>query len=228
MESDFIFQPYEISSIDDILAFENRYRELVSRTPQVWNEDIGEWCDVDFNDGSLDYLLKGRFSHFASDRKSPVGQDFIKHGLTELEALVLSTFLADISGLYRLDSYHYGVPPFVENICRILDNGLSQLPPFEGEVYRRCNEYDKADFTVGEIFAPSFALTTSFEQWNDSSENLYIIKTLPQESTKARNIYAVRSIGNEYQVTFMRGARFVVNKVEPWGNGLHSVTMQEI
>ena len=49
-------------------------------------------------------------------------------------------------------------------------------------------------------------------EFNDSP---YVIKTLPENETKAHSLYLIHNHGNETQVNFLRGTSFEITDIEP-------------
>ncbi len=150
-------------------------------------------------------------------------------GLTELEALLIMAFRADLSGLFRLDAYYYGVPSVAKSLCEILNGALEKLPPASGPLIRKCKEYDRVDFQVGEVYEPNFCLTTSVDPtWgDDTSVSLYRIIPLEAAHTKARAMYLVNN-NTEYQVTFLQDARFGIASINDRGEGKKEILMIEL
>lgn len=224
----FIWQDCQISTVDELVSFEKKYQKYSEKFEFCFDSEVGEFSPVYMCDGNLDLLCKGAFQRTAKNReKDSLYLKFIEAGLNDLEAVVIITFLAEISGIYRKDSYQFGVPPFIESVCRILNNAISKLPVYTKIVVRACNEYDRADFKIGDIFRPGFCLTTSADQtWKDVSENRYSIKPLDSTHTKARNLFNIRDI-LEMQVTFLQDAQFLVTGVSDWGDGKKQFEMEE-
>ena len=224
----FIWQNCEINTVDDLVAFEKQYQELGKNLDFCYDSEVEEFSPVYMCDGEMCLLEQGAFQRTAKGN-GELFQMFVAAGLSDLEAVVVITFLVEISGLYRKDAYHHGVPPFVKAVCEILNSGISKLPAYSGTVVRACNDYDKADFRIGDIFTPGYCLTCSadYENWKDGSRNRYVITTLDSEHTKARNLFCIHDI-SEQQVTFLQNARFRITSVSDRGEGKKQVEMQEI
>jgi len=226
----FIWQDCRIESVEELVAFEKEYQRYDKAFGFCYDNEIGEFSCVEMEDGPLSLLQKGRFQQFSKKiKEDPVGKDFMAAGLTELEALLIMAFRADLSGLFRLDAYYYGVPPVAKSLCEILNGALEKLPPASGPLIRKCKEYDRVDFQVGEIFEPNFCLTTSADPtWgDDKSVCLYRITPLDAAHTKARAMYLVNN-NTEYQVTFLQDARFRVTSIKGRDNGKQEIVMEEI
>ena len=223
----FIWQDYVINTVDDIVAYEKQYQDLGKNLDFCYDSEVEESSSVYMCDGEMTLLDKGAFQR-AAKSKGELHTKFIKTGLSELETVVVKTFLAEISGLYRKDAYHFGVPPFVLSVCEVLNSALAKLPIYTETVVRACNDYDKADFNIGDIFTPEFCLTCSADlNWENVSKNRYKITPLDAEHTKARKLFGIHNI-SEKQVTFLQDARFRVTGKGDWGEGKKQFEMQEI
>ena len=199
-DDSFIWEPWPIVDVEDILRFEDMYRKLVECTPEEWDSEDG-FIPHDFGDGSLCLMSKGNFKKTYEGVVARPKDVFIHWGCSPVESLVLHSFIGSESCLYRKDSYYCHIPPIVNELCRILDCALDKLPHNENNVlFRACVYEDRNDFSIGDIFAPGYSLTTSAdESWQDKSVNRYIIKPLCPLSTQARAIYTVKNNANEYQ-----------------------------
>lgn len=226
-DDSFIWQPWPIESIDDILGFEERYRYLVKNTPEEWSPETG-FISHDFGDGNLDFMSAGHFRMMAEDASSS-NDVFIKAGCTECESLVLHSFLSFESGLYRIDSYNNQIPPIVAELCHLLDKALDKLPHNnDSPLYRVCVFEDREDFKLGEIFEPRYSLTTSADSsWRDYTVNRYVITPLCAEQTLARAIYRVENKAKEFQVSFLSNVKFLVKGIEDWGHNKKAYLMEE-
>lgn len=224
----FIWQDIEIVSVEQLLDFERRYQEYARLFCCCFDSEYAEMTVVDMKDGSMSCLEKGRFQLFSNVfEENIVSQAFISAGLTELETLSIMTFLADISVMYRADSYHYGIPPFVQSLIAILTGALDKLPPYNEMVVRACKEEDPCGFTVGEVFTPGFFITTSADlNWPDISAIRYCIVPLHSNETRARALFLI-SDNSEKQVTFLEDARFIVEEVRDLGEGRKEIVMSE-
>ena len=118
----------------------------------------------------------------------------------------------------------------MHNLCQILDNALEKMPKCKDfELYRACVHEDRSDFAVGDIFEPQYVITTSADStWQNHDANRFVINPLPPNLTKARSIYHIYNKANEYQVTFLSNAKFVVSLISNWGNGKQIIYMDEI
>lgn len=229
VSNSFIWKPWPIESIDDILKFERQYQELVINTPDDWTYEDG-YIPHDFGDGSLCLMGRGHFKIMADAILTNPNDAFIKAGCTPCESLVLHSFLGFESCLYRRDSYYGHIPPFADNMCQILDNALEKMPCCDCvELYRACVYGDRENFEIGEVFEPKYTITTSADSlWKDMSVNRFVIKPLPPHLTKARSIYRVHNKANECQVSFLSSAKFIITFIDNWGESNMVFYMGEI
>ena len=225
----FIWSDFKVNSVEDIIFFEKKYIEYENQFSHCFDSEVGEPSPVYMYDGLLSLISKGSIQKFQSDiEKNCLYSPLKELGLSDLEIVIIATFLADISGLYRKDAYRDGIPPFVDSICTILNDAISKLPIYSGDVVRKCHEYDRFDFKEGDIFMPGFCLTTSKDiKWECKCNNRYKIKTLSNIDTKARDISSIYENG-EKQITFLNNAKFIITGVTDWGQGKQQIEMQEI
>lgn len=223
----FIWQDYKIETLEDLKEFEKGYQEHGKTLAFCYDTEVDEFSSVFMCDGEMTLLDRGAF-HRSAKSKGELHSKFIEAGLSELETVVVKTFLADISGLYRKDAYHFGVPPFVQAVCEVLNNALAKLPAYTETVVRACNEYDRDNFKVGDVFTPGFCLTCSADlSWENESENRYKITPLDSDHTKARKLFGIHNI-SEKQVTFLQDASFCITEINDWGEGKKQFEMQEV
>ena len=217
---EFVFSQFEVRSLDDLLAFEKTYNSLSSELGVPFGD---EWYD--FNEGELSLLCKQPF-HNNVGRKDAFYDLLAGYGLDEVEIVIIRSYLQQVSGMYRLDAYYYGIPPFVSELNRILQSALSKLPKVANRILVRQCRYNRLDFEVGEVFEPCYSLTTSAnEEWNDGYGDQYVIRTLPEEKTKAHSLIFAND--HERQVTFLVGARFSIDDVIEKKDG-KTIYMSEI
>ncbi len=223
----FIWQDCQIQNIDELISFEKKYQEYQRNFDFCYDTEVNEFSPVFMCDGLMCYLCNGAFLR-TSKSSGELHEKLVDAGLNDLESVYVRTFLAEISGLYRKDSYHFGVPPFIQSVCDGLNSALTKLSPYSEMVVRACNDYDKADFEVGDIFTPGFCLTCSADlAWENESRNRYQIKPLDAEHTKARSLFDIHNI-SEKQVTFLQDASFRITGIEAWGEDKKQIEMQEI
>lgn len=229
LDDSFIWDPWPIESIDDIIRFEERYCELVKNAPDEWTPDAG-LLPHDFGDGSLCLMGRGHFQRMVQGGIAGPNDVFVKNGCTQIESLILHSFLGFESGIYRKDSYYRRIPPIVNTLCHILDMALDKLPRSNNNLlFRACVYGDREDFTIGEIYEPGYSLTTSADEtWRDKSVNRFIITPLKSEHTRARAIYPLMNKANEFQVSFLSDAKFILLGIEDWGDEKKAFLMEEI
>ena len=223
----FIWQDCQIDTVEKLKEFEKSYQEKGKDFGFCYDSEVGEFAPVYMCNGEMDLLCKGAFQRTA-DHRGEEHVKFIEVGLSVLQSIVVLTFLAEISGLYRIDSYHHGAPPFVQSVCETLNNALTKLPAYSETVVRACNDYDRVDFKIGDVFTPGFCLTCSADlTWENESKNRYKITPLDANNTKARKLFGIHNI-SEQQVTFLQDASFRITGISDWGEGMKQIEMQEI
>lgn len=226
----FIWQDCEVKTVEQLVNLEKEYQRLGSGLDFCFDSEQDCFSFVEMEDGPMSLLGKGRYQQLAKGiEDNEVSKAFMNVGLSTLEALILCSFRADISEMFRIDAYYNGLPPFAKSICNILNQALSKLPATSERLLRKCNDHDKTDFEVGDVFSPGFCLTTSADPtWgDDTSVHLYKITPLDAGITKARAMYLVNNNG-EYQVTFLEDASFRVTAINERGEGKKEFEMQEI
>lgn len=227
-DDSFIWEPWPIESVEDILRFEERYRDLKKSVPYDWSPEDG-LIPHDSGDGSLCLMARGDFKMMAEGPALKPDNAFIAAGCNYCESLVLHSFIGFESCLFRRDSYHARIPPFAISLWQILDQALEKMPLCQSEkLYRACVYEDRDDFVLGELFEPGYSVTTSADSsWLDKPVNKYVIKPLPPEQTKARSIYSVFNKAGEYQVSFLSTARFIITAIDRWGENTRVFYMRE-
>ncbi len=194
-----------MKELDYFVEFEQKYS--ASPIPDM------VWIDGDgFQPAEepLHFLRKGRFLQLSSKAKELNG----KCGLSDVEWMILLCFMADISYSFRDDCYYNGTPNVVKEMQIILDSVINKAPRFNGEkLYRFLNYNDKVDFEIGDIYMPSHSLTTTNEDWG-KDRDVYEIIPLHSPKTKAHSLFCFYNHGEENQVNFERGAKFVVTDIQ--------------
>lgn len=223
----FIWKDCIIKSVSDLLVYENEYQTRSKDLNFCYDTVEDEFGPINMHNGTMAYLERGSFQSISKCMNDSISRSFQDAGLTVLETIIIRSFLGDISGLYRLDAYHYGVPPFVQSVCKVLNETISKFPAYNDGVVRACVDEDKDVFNVGDIFIPGFCLTTSADlNWKDTSVNRYNIIPRKDDKTKARAIFKVKD-NSEKQVTFLQDAQFRIVDVKEWGNGKKEFVMEE-
>lgn len=140
------------------------------------------------------------------------------YGLTDEENLMLACFLGPISYAFRDDYYTDALPEIVSEMQIILNQAIAKAPKFSGKVlYRFTHEYDQTEFRKGDIYQPSHNLTTTTEDWEQKC-NVYVITPLPENETNAYCLFQIYNQGDEFQVSFLRGASFIITKIAKTDN----------
>ena len=94
-------------------------------------------------------------------------------------------------------------------------------------VVRLCNDYDKADFEVGDVLPRSFVICSADLTWENKSVNRYIIKTFDAEHNKAWNLFDLYYI-SEKQVTFIQDAKFCITAISDLGVEVKQINIKKI
>jgi len=207
-------------TIEELLNIEKRYIESHKRIHMVRNE-VGELVPSNI-DEDINFLEKGyieRHNHIKPDKKKKL----VLKGLTDYEMLMLMCFEGFLSYAFKWNSYNERNSP-VPEMCEGLDNVLDKSPAYDegGVLYRFCTSDDRVDFQTEDIFEASHYITTTKDNWGKDT-NMYII-TPKCHNSNARSLYKLHNHGNENQVTFKRGTRFKVTKVE---NGQRKIIYME-
>ena len=179
-----------------------------------FDTSINEMSKQGIND-RLNYLTKRVFSKTHETITEPLENEK-KLGLSEAQRVILRLLYCMHSRIFRDDYYNEGVTEFVANLFETLDDLVNKAPQnCDPVLYRFCNTYDKSDMKVGDIITIPYNLTSTNHDWKQKEDNnVYIIKPLGDGKTKAHNLYEIYPKGDEYQVEFLRGTKFRVDKIE--------------
>lgn len=112
---------------------------------------------------------------------------------------------------------------FNEILINSLDNALLKIPGTSHNTLYRQDEFYNEELKVGDTLNFKGFLTTSKDDFDNTHNIKWIIKTLSCDLTKAHDIYNVYNHGYncpypEWQVEFERNTKFIVNKVVPKEN----------
>ncbi|SEL23701.1 hypothetical protein SAMN05421740_10412 [Parapedobacter koreensis] len=103
---------------------------------------------------------------------------------------------------------------FIENIILHLDNFLLKCERTNSEVLYRQDDYsDVAHYKEEQLVSFNNYFVASLDDF-DNSLNIIWVVTPRLENTKGRVGYKIYDHGDEKQITFERGARFVINRME--------------
>lgn len=198
-------------TVEELLNVEKKYIKEHENVHYVYNE-VGELVPSNI-DEDINFLEKGyikRHNHINPKKKKKLA----KEGLTDFEMLMLMCFEGFLSYAFRWNSYDNRKSPIPE-MCKGLDNVLDKCPAYdeEGVLYRFCTSDDQVDFQENDIYeSPHYLTTTKDKNWGKETD-MYII-TPKSNNTNAKSLYKLHNHGNENQVTFTRGSRFKITKVE--------------
>ncbi len=213
-----------MKDIQYFLSEEEKYLASSQAEPElVWNEELEEFG---FSYDPLSFLGKKPFQTFQYNNIDKEN----RYGLTGVEKMILTCFLGNISYAFRDDNYCGEVPDIVREMQTVLNSIIEKAPKYKGNtLYRFTKTGDKANFDIGDIYQPLHSLTATTEDWEQNRSDIYVIKTLPENETKAHSLYLIHNHGNETQVIFLRGTSFEITDIEPIeGTEYKRIFMSEI
>nr|WP_304651122.1 hypothetical protein [Bacteroides acidifaciens] len=213
-----------MQDIQYFLSEEEKYLASSQAEPElVWNEELEEFG---FSYDPLSFLGKKPFQTFQHNNIDKEN----RYGLTDVEKMILTCFLGNISYAFRDDNYCGEVPDIVHEMQIILNSIINKAPKFNGNtLYRFTKIGDKTNFVIGDIYQPQHSLTTTTEDWEQDRSDVYVIRTLPEDETHAHSLYMIHNHGDETQVNFLRGTSFEITDIEPIeGTEYKRIYMSEI
>lgn len=195
-------------TVQEILDIEKQYQQIDK--PWGFNED-GELAPANQNE-DISFLAKGYIKKH-NNINPELKKKLSEYGLTDFEMLMLKCFEGFLSYAFKWESYEERNSPIPE-MCEGLDGVLDKCPVYDEDnvLYRFCKHDDKLDFNEGEIYIAPHYVTTTKDGW-ETDEDRYII-TPKKQNTNARSLYKLYNHGDENQVTFKRGTKFKVIKIE--------------
>lgn len=195
-------------TVQEIIDIEKQYQQ--KEQPWIFNE-VGELAPANQNE-DISFLDNGYIKKH-NNIKPELKTVLSKFGLTDFEMLMLMCFEGFLSYAFRWHSYEGRNSPIPE-MCEGLDAVLDKSPVYdeEGVLYRFCTHDDKLDFNEGDTYIAPHYVTTTKDEWK-TDEDRYII--IPKKhNTNARSLYKLYNHGDENQVTFKRGTKFRIIKIE--------------
>lgn len=211
-------------NIHYFLSEEEKYLASPQANPKlVWNEEYGEFG---YPDDPLFFLQKKPFQTFQYNNIDEGN----RYGLTDVEKMIFTCFIGNISYAFRDDYYHNEVPDIVREMQMVLNCLIKKAPKFKGNtLYRFTKDGDKTNFEIGDIYQPRHNITTTTDDWEQNRSDVYVIKTLSENETQAHCIYLIYNHGHETQVNFLRGTSFVITDIVPIeGTEYKRIYMSEI
>ena len=219
-----------MKDIQYFLDVEDKYCRTIPEEVEVWDEEAQEW---DYKRIPLDFLRSRPFhqSHDNLDynRKLTKGYD-----LNDAELTILGVFFMHCPAPFRDDYYTQKgniVPEIAKEMFEVLNSAVSKAPITNSEkVYRHCKYPDIVDLKVGDSLVIPHNLTCTTNLWPNHDGNIYAIRTLSLEETRAHDIYRMYTHNeNERQVNFLRGTRYQVTDIqEISGTEYHVFNMDEL
>lgn len=178
-----------------------------------------------------DFLQGGWMNKFAKSPHSEKVTDAIrKYNLSEVEVLIMNCFYGNLSQYFRDDIYTQfgGVPEVAKEMQKVLTSFIKKAPKHNGGVlYRFLKSHDNTNLKIGDIFEPTYSLTTTNED-REQDKDVYVITPLLEEKTSAFDIYKIYNHNEENQVNFLKGTKFRVTNVERDSKGFRRFYMDEI
>ena len=111
----FVYAPFQIKNICDLVDFENKYCQLLSEL-EFSIVDVS----YDFNECELSLLIITPFGQVTSLKRDELFDKFSEYILADIEICIFQPFLQLVSRMSWFDASSYGLPPFVSDIIRRL------------------------------------------------------------------------------------------------------------
>ena len=159
---------------------------------------------------------------------------YIDPTLTEAE--ILSIIILEIRGSSQLIQAPLYDPTKSNALKKALignlDSALQKVPANTHSVLYANDGYIRCDNKIDDIFTVTGYLTTSTDDFDNATQTKWIIKPLPQDKTRAHEIYRIYNHGDtcpypEWQVEFERGTSFIITDIKK-GNGHDIVYIEEL
>ena len=216
----------------DIKYFLDTEKEFQKNHPNVHEQYYDSECGCMMPKSyPEDFLKDGWMNIFAQGPHSEEVKDAIrKYNLSETEVLIMNCFYGNLSQYFRDDTYTQfgGVPEVAKEMQKVLTSFIKKAPKHNGGVvYRFLKSHDNTNLKIGDIFEPTYSLTTTNEDW-EQDKDVYVITPLPEKQTSAFDIYKIYNHGEENQVNFLKGTKFRVTNVERDSKGFRRIYMDEI
>lgn len=216
----------------DIKYFLDTEKEFQKNHPNVHEQYYDSECGCMMHKSyPEDFLKDGWMNIFAQGPHSEEVKDAIrKYNLSETEVLIMNCFYGNLSQYFRDDTYTQfgGVPEVAKEMQKVLTSFIKKAPKHNGGVlYRFLKSHDNTNLKIGDIFEPTYSLTTTNEDW-EQDKDVYVITPLLEEKTSAFDIYKIYNHNEENQVNFLKGTKFRVTNVERDSKGFRRIYMDEI
>lgn len=204
----------------DIIELQQIGKEVYKDKPSAYQHkgdmELLEWHIKAMND-----LIKAGRIHY------------IDPTLTETE--ILSIVILEGFGSQLIQTSLYDPSKsnaLMEALIESLDNALMKTPANTHSVLYANDGYIRYDNKIGDIFTVIGYLTTSKDDFDNATQTKWIIKPLPQDKTKAHEIYHIYNHGDtcpypEWQVEFERGTSFKIADIKK-GKGYDIVYIEEL
>ena len=197
-------------TIDELLRIEADYIEKQKTVPMILTEEQGI-VPANYND-KLFFLNQNHISIQARNLTNELKHELSKWQLTKFEMLMLLCYQGDLWEVFNNGDPGYSPYP-INQMCKALDIVLIKAPACQiTPLFRQSRRNEVDNFIEGEIRTFSSYLTTSVNNWNQSNHQLIIIPNL--SNTNAKALYVIRNDKEEYQVNFIRGSSFLIEKIK--------------
>lgn len=177
-------------------------------------------------------LLRLEQKYHPNDRPGPISQyigefplsegtrqKLLIYGITNCEYLAILLFCGNQAPLFQNYLADNRIPNELElELSNLLDSALNKLPPTENERLWRYDTYgDPGGYEENTVISVNYYLTTTERILGEVSGTKVIwqITPLTKNETRARRIYPIHEISilPEYQVDFMKGTKFRIDKI---------------
>lgn len=142
-----------------------------------------------------------------------------QYHLTDLEALSVVMLEECASRLIQSSIYNPNLSnAFTKILVENLDSALLKTPQNSHSVLYSNGSYEREDNKIGDVFTVHGFFTTSVDDFDNTHSIKWIIKPLPENQTKAHELYRVydHCAGYpypEYQVEFERNTSFIIKDI---------------
>ena len=196
-------------TIGDLLMIESKYiKTHLFMIYDVNYTSLDYWYGMAFAQGHISLQNKRNLT-------TELKQKLSTWGLTRLEMLMLLCYMGNLSDVFdKGDSLTSPYP--INEMCKAMDRVLIKAPACTSitTLYRQCRHEDITYLKKGEIVTIPYYLTTSINNWNQPNNQL-VIKP-KNDGTNAKALYKMLNKNDEFQVTFKRGATFLIEEVQPF------------
>lgn len=202
-----------VKDLQYFLDEENKFCNDHPNYGQVFYDNtIGEFSEYGIND-RLNFLSERIISKEKEYIKKPLDKE--QFGLSDAQKVLLHLLYGKYSYIFR-DDYYVDITDFVQNLFDTLDDLVNKAPiNSDAILYRFCNEHDRSDMKIGDVFTVPHNLTCTNYDWEqENRKNVYIITPLKDNKTRAHNLFEICKHGDENQINFLRNTKFRVKDIK--------------